>query len=47
MKKWQRITLISFSMVFMTLYSVNIIAEAKKKLPYFPNKYAMKKTVQN
>lgn len=38
MKKYQRITLITFSMVFMTLYSVNIIAEAKKRNPNFPVK---------
>jgi hypothetical protein len=34
-------------MVFMTLYAVNIIAETKKKLPYFPNKYAVKKIIQH
>lgn len=33
MKKWQRVTLITFSMVFMTLYAANIVAEAKKKSP--------------
>lgn len=44
MKKYQRIALITFSMVFMTLYSVNILTEAKKKTPYFPVKYTMQKT---
>ncbi len=35
MKKYERVALVTFSMIFMTLYAVNIIVPEKKALQSF------------